>query len=226
MKRIVQLLVAFGACALASSANATVILTYEFDGNTTPTPTTYASGGSTLLQNNVSAAVQASGGQSGGYLKTGNYNGYNTPPASGDRYWGFTITPTAGYNVSVNTISAYLQVNGGSLSSMYAAIYPSGAVNGSTPLGLSSTVTVSGLTTFTSRSFTFNTPVALSAGTTYEVRFFGAGSPGLPSDFLNFDQLTVDASASPVPEPVNIALVLFALGGTGVYAGRRWLRRK
>jgi hypothetical protein len=219
MKRIVQLLVAVVACCLAPIASAVVILDYPFNNDVAtpvPNPSTYASG---TAPANFGVSVSTA---SGTYLETKSYNGYTSPtPSSQSTYWSITVTPTAAYNVQLTSVNVVLQNSPTKLSSIYAAVYLGGATAGSTPLFGAA---ISGVSAG-SQSFTFSGAL-LSANTAYEIRFFGNGSSGFQSEALNFDSMQINGTENAVPEPVNIALALFALGGTGVYAGRCWLRRK
>ncbi|HEY0552418.1 MAG TPA: hypothetical protein VGF13_22650 [Verrucomicrobiae bacterium] len=62
-----------------------------------------------------------------------------------------------------------------------------------------------------------------SAG--FTVRVYGWGAEN-PSGALSLDNFDVNGSVTPVPEPVNVALGLFAVVALGVTAGRRALEAR
>jgi hypothetical protein len=63
---------------------------------------------------------------------------------------------------------------------------------------------------------------ALTAGQNLTLTMVFSGAAGGNNGLLTFDNLTINA----VPEPANVALVVFGLGAVGVVTGRRLYGRK
>jgi hypothetical protein len=233
MKRVVQLLAAVAAYGFVISAHAALDLgTYNFNGGT-GNEGAFTSGSYGYLVtmgtapsgsgSGVATSYQTSGGVSGsGYLRTGNYNISPTPT-----YWSFQITPNT--SITLGSLSASLwrnSIGNYNLQTLSFGVFQASATGVASPISFGSFTVTSLSTTPTAMTASFN-PVPLTANTPYEIRFWISGSgAGSPAGDINFDDLRVDVTGASVPEPVNIALIVFALGGTGVYAGRRWLRRK
>ena len=73
------------------------------------------------------------------------------------------------------------------------------------------------------QTFTFD-PADQTSSAGFTVRFYGWSAENAAGT-LSFDNVAVDGSLSAVPEPANVALLVFGVGAMGVWTGRRWFRR-
>jgi hypothetical protein len=233
MKRTFQLL-AIIACAFAFGADAAVLSfgTYNFESGSTAATAPSSGGGVTASSalglgvfggviSSVTATYPTTGGFSGGYADTENYNNVG-------KYIGFVVTPAGSSGSTAFSsleIVGAVKVGGPAFTALNWGIF-SGSGQSAVQIAGSS-LAYSSLSTAwpANRSAMSFGNVTMNNGQAYELRFWITG--GALTTTLDFDSLTVQsASASPVPEPVNIALCLFALGGASVVAGRRWRNRK
>jgi hypothetical protein len=228
MERTLSRLVALALIALSFTARGAVVGVYDFNvvGNAvqftaTPDPAygTYATLGAFGAGSGTKVTGSTTPGYGGanGYAIAGNYN--NSPST----YISFTITPQNVSAFALSTIGFQVrQVETGAkaLTTFNAAIYDSAntLVYSSSPQTLPAASTV-----WSAANFTF-TGATLTPDSTYTVRMWALG--GSPSSLMYIDDLEVNAGLTPVPEPVNLALVLFSLGGGGFCAIRRFMHRK
>lgn len=216
MKRIVQLL-AVAAVSIASfAAPAAVIGTYDF-ATESSVPSAANATFTSFARQNVNAATSAGTFTSSAWTTTTSQNT--------SEYVSFTIQPASGYELNLQSLSFSVFRSGNSQGTSSG----SGPLNGLVEVfdGAISKGTATFTPGTTAATVSFNFTDFTSQGTV-TFRFYGWNAKDT-SGTLTFDDVALSGTVSelnPVPEPVNIALIAFALGGTGIYAGRRWLRRK
>ena len=169
----------------------------------------------------------------------GGTSAYSTTAAdavANDRYFEFTVTPAAGNQVTLTTLSFnYGAVTStGALPQAGAPITPmfqvrSSVDNFSTSIGETTAFVFGQSTSDVSKSFSVGLSSLggfsqLTAATTFRIYgYFGTGTPGY-GDSLRLDNVNLTGAVAAVPEPSGAALGAGALALFGSVAGLR--RRK
>ena len=207
-------------CAVAS-ANAGLLGTYSFTGSdpggdaSTPTGVANFQFGQ-FSRVNVGAVSAATSFKSDGWEQTASQNL--------SEYVQFTLTPINGQQFTFEEIRFNIQRSS------------QGPLNGEVRIFLG---TPSADTTAPDRSQTFSpgtTPstvtwnfadLATGANQPITIRFYGWNSANLQGDLLLDEVQIYGTVATPVPEPVNVALGIFGLAAVGTFFVRRFrkLRR-
>jgi hypothetical protein len=214
MKKLFLMTVALlGAATLCSQA--ALLGTYNFSSGDTTVPTAAGMTFGAFSRQNVTAA---SGGAV--FLSTG----WNTGSAidSGE-YVQFTITPTSGF-LTFSSLSFTVDshksngANDGGPDSVQVMVFASD--NLGTALATSQIWT--GVQDST-QTLTFD-PADQTRAAGFTVRFYGWSAENANGE-LYLDNVAVNGSLSAVPEPANVALLVFGVCVVGMWTGRRWFRK-
>lgn len=137
-------------------------------------------------------------------------SGYSTSVAS-DRYFQFTLTPQPGYQFDLTNIT-FDVASGGSSARPYEVRYSfdNFATNSFAADG-SAAATVSGNMAFRHITATLSDQIALTNTTTSTVTFRFFGATTATNLEIRYDNITVNGTVSPIPEPGTLALL--AAGG-------------
>lgn len=150
-----------------------------------------------------------------------------------DTFWttNISLTVSAGSIVSLTDVTFdYWAISGSAvqnttrLSDFTVSLFDpsmSPVTNGSVFIDNASNGTISNLNLGTPISAVFTTPIALSAPGTYSLRITAAEAPET-GNHIGIDNLFINGTASPVPEPTSLALS--ALGILGLTLRRRRTR--
>jgi hypothetical protein len=149
----------------------------------------------------VTAASQAGAFASGGWS--------DGATRDSNQYVQFTLTPNARYSLSLTSMSFDAWSKNGAVgpTSGFAEILLGSDSKGAVAFSISSTQTTV--------NFGF-APFNGGENQGITVRFYGWGSKNKNQGELDFDNVTINGNVDPVPEPVNVALVLFGLCFTGI----------
>lgn len=217
MKKIILSLVT--GALFATAANAAVF-SYTFTGGDTEFPN-----GSS--ENLSFSQIQRVGVTTSAVAGSFRSTGWNQSVTTWDlnEYVGFTIQPTSGtLNISSITFQSARSVDSGSVKD--------GPLDGRIQMYVGNMLVYDA--TFTPNNTTLATPTltttfgsqAVSGTTeTVSVRFYGKEA-GHGNGSLSFDNIAVDGSTTPVPEPINVALALFGCTFAGIGIGRKLLKKK
>lgn len=200
-----------------ASAHAALLGTYDFESGTgAVNPASHLTFGAFggILSGTTGSRVTGGGGAGGtaGYFTS---SGYQDPT----EYVAFTLLVDSGFNGTLTSMTFnYQNPAQNSFTALNWGVYSGGNLM----LGSSGSLLVNRTTGGAwpaSGSVNFGAGVTLVGGTTYEVRFSTLGGNSA-SDF-NFDNVALNG-ATPVPEPVNVALGVFGLGAVGAFFVRRF----
>lgn len=200
-----------------ASGNAAILVTYDFTGLTGASPTPVKS-----VDELLSATSMTMGD---GLTPTASMNrseatGFATGGAAGtlntalNDYWEFTITPDAGYMVSLEVITFSFARGGNGPQNLVFRSSLDGYTTNITPAQTGITASIAN-----SLSFTLSGVENVSSPLTIRLYGYGATTGGSGGALLNNELFTVNGSVTPVPEPATIGLVLLAGGGM-------WLMRR
>jgi hypothetical protein len=216
MKKLLLSLVAI--LGLAVSANATVVIAqYNFDGNNFVSSDSDSSTAGNIVPTGYGTkSVIVAGGPAGSSFVY-NVDHSDAPQGTGfniAKYLEFTVTSGGNYINASQLTFAFATAN---TSSTISWELRSSVDNYVTQLGTGTTIG----TTFTTQTANFSIHQANTV--TFRLYFANVSSnPDLLVDNINLFGDTV----TPVPEPTNIALVLFGCTFAGVGAGRKFLKKK
>ncbi len=192
-------------CACSAGSAASFTSTYLFN-TPTDTPTLANASFSAFSRVNLAAATQA-----GAFASSGWTDGTSRDAS---QYVQFTLTPAAGYSLTMTSMSFDLwsKNSAGGPTAGMAEILLGGNVMGSVTYGITATPST---VPFSLGGFT-----GLD-GQGVTVRFYGWGSINKNQGELSFDNVTIVGALNPVPEPVNMALIMFGACFVGVATHRK-----
>jgi hypothetical protein len=198
------------------------LATYTFSPSETSVPTVVDLTFGSFQRQNVNQSPAAGVFQSSAW----NYgSSINT-----SEYVQFTISVTPGYQLKLTSLSLDVSssasgifgLTGGPNNlqvSVLSGVLALGAGDNNTPLTLQSWSGIKG----TTQTIAWNLPDQTSTSG-FTVRLYG-WSAGIFGGTMSFDNVAVDGSVTPVPEPVTVAAVVFGLIFVGTGFARSRLRR-
>ena len=213
MKKVFLLLVLVIALALPG-ARAALLGTYDF-ATESAVPTTAGMTFGAFSRANVTAAAVAGEFSSSAWtiassLDTAEYVQFTLTPSSG------TITFSS-FSFFIDSHKANGGGNDGGPNDLAIRLFASSDL--STVLAAQTYTGVQD----TRQTLTFD-PADQTSAAGFTIRLYGWNAENA-SGALSFDNVAVDGSLSAVPEPANVALLVFGVAALGVWTGRRWFRR-
>lgn len=214
-------------CAGFQSANAAVLANYNFNssnGNSSDTDPNSVAG--TFTGTGLTVSYNDPNWVTGDTVAI-RADTSSMATSLGTDYWSFTITPTAGNRLMLSGTAALTFEYGRSStittwtyswavrSSLdgYAANLASGSVTTPTQTWLPASVNLSSAFDFQDSAVTFRI-------------YVWDGGDNSTFRYGYIDNVVLNGTVVPVPEPVNVALGVFGLCAVGFAAGRRYLRKR
>jgi len=208
MQRVVFILTVGLMSLVVSQSAQAAVGTYDFTGGDASFPTAPNATFSPFTRANVA------GGTVTGWFASGQWN--NTGTIDTTEYVQFTLTPNSGYYLSLQNITFDNIIDTGN----------KGPKNGRVEIFLGTGLASMGSLTFTPSTTSANINFNFADFTTLNnegvtIRFYGWNALNSGNDAqLNFDNVVINGSVNPVPEPVNVALGIFGGVFLVVIAGR------
>ena len=222
------LMVAAFLCAGLQQAKAAVLANYNFNSsNGTSSDSDTLSGAGTFAATGITTTYGTpSFGSYGVAFRADSYNLSNT--RNNAQYYSFTITPTAGYMLNLGGNGALtFDISRNAVITSWTFSY---AVRCSLDGYASDIATgsISANNSWVNQSVNLSSAFNSQAGgVTFRIVVWDNATPLASGyNFGNVDNVILNGTVAPVPEPVNTALGVFGLCVVGVGVGRRYLRNR
>lgn len=191
--------------ALCPFARAATILSYDFTGNPGTSSTVASSVSLGLTASDITFGPGVTPLATVNTMTATGFSTASTLTIANNDYWEFTITPTAGYEFTVDTITfAFLRASNGPKSVTIRTSLDAYASDASTPY--------TNLASSASLSFSLGVILDQDAPVTFRVYGYQAGSTGSSGALRGTQLFEVFGSVTAVPEPSSYAV------GMGVVA--------
>ena len=202
---------------VANWANAAVIAGYNFGtgaGTLAPTASDPNVVASSFATSGTGSFVTGNPGN--GFQGRGTYSGVTGAGSLANDFFSFTVTPNVSGGLSLSSLTFDVQGGGAEATGFDVRSSVTGT------FVIASGTVGTGWTSVTPIDLTGAAFQGLSSIT---FQIYGTDSSAGNTRDLRVDNVTLNGTAV-VPEPVNVALVIFGIAMTGTVAGRRFLARK